>query len=467
MDILTAVQAKGLQMKRVATTNGGEWAGPCPVCAGNDRFRVWPQKEKGGGFYCRQCDKAGDLIEFYKWADKMSYPQACEAAGMDAKKYDDRYPKPTLPKSDRQAFVPRDYADPSELWREHAEKFVAACHAELMNNAAAMARLEQSRGINAATVERFMLGMNLDQAFYRPRVSWGLPEEIKENGKPKKLWIPRGLVIPFYDDGDLMRVRVRRPKEDLRSAADPRYYFVPGSSAAIMRCGDRRRAYVVVESDLDFALVAQEAGELAGVLSMGTSSAKPDAACHAHLSRADVILVAIDFDEAGAKAWEWWRDNYPSAERWPVPAGKDPGEMFRDVDVRAWVVAGLPSGWALDRADLSSGASRGAGQAVDPVSVDVAPTAVVEPEEKAVDAPPADLGLPQSVLALGALLKRYPVVVYVTDSRLAIQEQKGWNNWEASKEISKLVYFDAACFAHLHGLGVEVVNGANFYGGVK
>ena len=201
MDILTAVKSKGLQMKRVATTNGGEWAGPCPVCAGNDRFRVWPQKEKGGGFYCRQCDKAGDLIEFYKWADKMSYGQACEAAGMDAKKYDDRYAKPTLPKSDRQAFVPRDYADPAEVWREHAEKFVAACHAELMNNAAALARLEQSRGITTATVERFKLGMNLDQAFYRPRVSWGLPEEIKENGKPKKLWIPRGLVIPFYDDG--------------------------------------------------------------------------------------------------------------------------------------------------------------------------------------------------------------------------------------------------------------------------
>ena len=464
MDILTAVKSKGLQMKRVATTNGGEWAGPCPVCAGNDRFRVWPQKEKGGGFYCRQCDKAGDLIEFYKWADKMSYGQACEAAGMDAKKYDDRYAKPTLPKSDRQAFVPRDYADPAEVWREHAEKFVAACHAELMNNAAALARLEQSRGITTATVERFKLGMNLDQAFYRPRVSWGLPEEIKENGKPKKLWIPRGLVIPFYDDGKLMRVRVRRPKEDLRSAADPRYYFVPGSSAAIMRCGDRRRAYVVVESDLDFALVAQEAGELAGVLSMGTSSAKPDAACHAHLSRADVILVAIDFDEAGAKAWEWWRDNYPAAERWPVPAGKDPGEMFRDVDVRAWVVAGLPSGWALDRADLSSGASRGVGQVVDAGSVDVAPAAGAATVEEAREAHPADLGLPQSVLALGSMLKRYPVVVHVTDSRLAIQEKKGWNNWDASKEISKLVYFDADCFAYLHGLGVEMVNGKNFFG---
>ena len=44
-----------------------------------------------------------------------------------------------------------------------------------------------------------------------------------------------------------------------------------------------------------------------------------------------MILVALDFgdgDLAGAKGWPWWQGQFSQARRWPVPAGKDPGEAF-------------------------------------------------------------------------------------------------------------------------------------------
>ncbi len=461
MDILTALEARGIELKKVATTHGGEYAGPCPKCGGRDRFRCWPQEGGNGGrFFCRQCDKAGDLIEFYRWLDGMTYKDACEAAGVDAKTYQADYAKPKIKQPERSAFAPQAYDDPQELWREHAHKFVMACHAELMSSASALARLERTRGIRPETVERYKLGMNTDTAFYRPRASWGLPDVLKENGQPKKLWVPRGLVIPCYRVDTLLRVRVRRPKEDLRNADDPRYYFVPGSSAVIMRSGDRMRAYMVVESDLDMIRVHQDAGDLVGVVSMGTSSAKPDAECHRHLSGADVILVALDFDDAGGKGWSWWRDTYRQAERWPTPEGKDPGEM-QGFDVRSWVIAGLPTGWGLspDHFDLSGGGAQGAGHE------DIAAPAVEAEDDLEQIVPAVDF--PQSVARLGKLLKEYPVEVHITESRVAIHEKKGWNNWEVSKEISKLVFLDPDCFAYLHGFGVGEVNGKNFYDGGK
>lgn len=40
------------KLVKVAASNGGEWAGPCPFCGGKDRFRVQPEKNR---WLCRGC----------------------------------------------------------------------------------------------------------------------------------------------------------------------------------------------------------------------------------------------------------------------------------------------------------------------------------------------------------------------------------------------------------------------------
>jgi hypothetical protein len=50
-------------LKRVSSSGGGEYAGPCPFCGGTDRFRCWPVK---GRAWCRQCGWKGDAIQLLR-----------------------------------------------------------------------------------------------------------------------------------------------------------------------------------------------------------------------------------------------------------------------------------------------------------------------------------------------------------------------------------------------------------------
>lgn len=343
MMILDAVKSLGVDLARVATTAGGEYAGPCPVCGGRDRFRVWPAEE-GGRWWCRTEAKSGDLIELFRWARGLSYRDACQAAGLDPKSFE--YTGPRVGARDRSSnqaiFSPKTHEPPCGAWSEHAARFVLSCAEELLTNAAALNRLHAERGIHAETVRQYALGMNSADA-WRPRESWGLPPEQNRSGKPKRLWLPRGLVIPCVaPDGSIQRIRVRRPKSDLRSDADPRFFVVPGSAADIMRIGEKSQIYAVLESELDALLIAQEAGDLLGVVAMGSASTKPDAAAWEHLRQAKLILVALDADQAGEKASIWWLEQFSQAKRWPVPIEKDPGDCFKTVNLRAWLMAGLP-----------------------------------------------------------------------------------------------------------------------------
>jgi hypothetical protein len=238
--------------------------------------------------------------------------------------------------------MPASHDDPNEIWHKKAEEFVAQAHEHLMNDTEVLAWLHEKRGISAEGARRFKLGLNSDGKYFRPRESWGLPTLKNQNGKPKKLWLPRGLVIPYIVDDRVQRIRIRRPKSDLKEPADPPYYFVPGSSPAIMLIGKNMKAYMVVESELDGILIAQAAGDLVGVMAMGTATSKPDEQCAVHLSKAEDILVSLDSDTAGNNGSDWWLDAYCQAVRWHMRCGKDPGEMFKKVDVRQWVLAGLP-----------------------------------------------------------------------------------------------------------------------------
>ena len=71
----------GVEAKKQADKDGGEYAGPCPICGGKDRFRIWPNKGKGGMWWCRQCDRHGDHIAFWKEVGGITYAQACAKLG--------------------------------------------------------------------------------------------------------------------------------------------------------------------------------------------------------------------------------------------------------------------------------------------------------------------------------------------------------------------------------------------------
>jgi hypothetical protein len=250
---------------------------------------------------------------------------------------------------------------PSEIWQASAAKLVATCHERLLATQAALNYLA-ARGIDQASIKKHILGWleeeNTLHCIFRPRASWGLPPVSNEQGKEKKLWIPRGIIIPTFCGESIDRIRIRRPNGDLRDKNDPKYIAIEGSGNHVTSLNPSSRAQIAVESDLDAILINSHAGDIVGAIPLTSCTVKPwQSNCIASTScdRAAVILVSLDFDPVtinertghaispGGDNAAYWLARYPQSVRWPVPAGKDPGEAYqKGVDIRAWIIAGLP-----------------------------------------------------------------------------------------------------------------------------
>jgi len=322
---------------------GAEYAGPCPWCGGDDRFRIWPEQKQFGTFWCRQCEMGGDAIHYLREKEGLTYKEACERLGRDPGHYD-----PSTPAARRTEWQPAEIKDPDQLWMEKAGAFTEWCHGHLLENAQWLAWLGD-RGIDREMVQVYKLGLNPKDA-WRPRASWGLPAEKKDDGSDKKLWLPAGLVIPCIERFKVQRLRIRRHNPEF----GPKYYVVPGSSRQPL-VSRSARGFVIVESELDAIALDRAAGDLIGVVALGNSTAKPREPLYSMLKNALHLSVSLDADEIrinertgkkeapGAQASKWWLDHFGQAERVPCVGAKDPGEMIAaGRDLRTWIKAALP-----------------------------------------------------------------------------------------------------------------------------
>lgn len=345
---MNLVELIGGEYRRCGSKHGGEYSGACPFCGdggkgkGSDRFHIWPGQGTMGRAWCRICGWNGDAIQFLRERDGIGFKDACVQLGVEAEMLSKQPVRAIV----QAGFVPAEVQGPAEKWRDRAGKFAEYCHLQLLGNREQMQWLA-ARGIFAPLVEHYRLGWNPSPA-WRERGAWGLEKELKDNGQEKKLWLPMGLVIPLLEDGSVLRLRIRQPD------GDPRYYVVPGSvrTPLVSRPAE---GLVVVESELDAIALDGIAGDIAGIIAMGNSTAKPPARLHAILQAALHISVSLDSDKPrqnkttgrteipGGQASRWWLEQYRQAERVPVVGGKDPGDAYAaGVDLRAWVLAGMP-----------------------------------------------------------------------------------------------------------------------------
>ena len=323
-----------------------EFCSPCPACGGRDRFIVHPAK---GRYWCRACGIKGDVIEYLRERRGMTFHQAAEYAGR---------PVESPLAGQGVARTPQDHARaqetaPPEAWAAQAEKLIVEARKTLVAKPAQLEWLRTHRGLTRETAERFRLGW-LPRDLYQDRAVWGLPAELRADGKPKRLLIPAGLVIPGPD-----RLRIRR----MEPGTFGKYFVVPGSSNGPLVIGADHQAEstgaVIVESELDALLLAQEIPGPVLIIAMGSTSNGPDQAMVADLTRRPFVLISLDADAAGGKAaWRKWMGAVPHATRAPVPAtwgkdhtaaflaGHDLGEWFR----LALRIAGQPTPQTTTRA---------------------------------------------------------------------------------------------------------------------
>src|SRR6059058_4170124 len=77
---LLELLTRDTRLRRMASTHGGEYAGPCPFCGGRDRFRVWPNAPRPR-YWCRGCGKHGDAIQYLRDHDGLSFREAQAQVG--------------------------------------------------------------------------------------------------------------------------------------------------------------------------------------------------------------------------------------------------------------------------------------------------------------------------------------------------------------------------------------------------
>ena len=440
---LLDIAGKHTHLKKASATAGGEYQGPCPGCGGSDRFHVWPERNEGRGYYwCRQCGKWGDDIQFLRDFEGMSFQDACNYLGRHVSPQS-KHHKSHAPKvENRPDFEPKQTGTVSQVWQERAEKLVAWAHEEIWKQSGALAWLAK-RGITAEMITRHRLGWNIgekDRDIYRARSVWGLPAEMKENGKPRVLWIPRGLVIPAYIAGTLVRIRIRREEDN------PKYYILPGSSPAMMILGPEREGFVVVEAELD-AILCSACHPMVGAIPLGSVAMKPDEQAYRALRESRGILVGIDFDKAGAVAVQWWLDEFRQAVRWPVPQGKDPGEAYAlGVDIGGWIRDGLPPVFKMEERQLTV---HGSQLAVDDFESPKPETGNRE----------LKTGLSPTLQELYDLLRRNPQIIIInTPNQLALLRNKKY----VGGRIAELVFRVPEVTEYILAHPAEKITGENF-----
>jgi len=341
MKLIEIIEENEKTLSKKADTLGGEYKGPCPWCGGKDRFTVWPFKDR---YICRKCKRNGDSIDFLQKKRGMTYHQACEYLGVKT-----NFKKKTKISYLSPKWTPRLIKIPSLKWQEQARiilnrsiNYLSGPFGKRFNT------LLIERGIDASMIKRYSLGYNRKD-IYASRNEWGLPESLNETGEPKKLWIPRGHVIPMLDKaGNILRLRIRRTLA--KNDDSQKYIIITGSHMGFMQFEyNKKNPSMILESELDSILCDSLRGDRVNFYAVGNASARPDVETHEKLINSK-ILFSLDNDEAGKAEFDWWSKQYLDTIEKFCPTNKDVGEFFQaGGDVGKWIdeAAGLKNEYSL------------------------------------------------------------------------------------------------------------------------
>lgn len=358
VDIKSAFQKHLLLGEEQANTHEGEYWTGCPFCGtGEDRFKVWPYRTDSTiHYWCRQCNRSGDIVHFLQEIEHRWFLDICEELNIDL-----GIDYASLP---QKRYEWREDEPPSQLWQDQARKFAQECITVLWSDVGKNARswLYQ-RGLTDEAIKRANLGYNPTTRWDEKKV-WG----ISESDKCKKVWLPRGITIPWIVDRyQIWKINIRRPNPDVErdiqnGKRECRYMPVKGSSKAIYGLDSLRadRPTLVVEGEFDKLIASQVLGEKWNVFATGSTSHGRTEQWTLAIAQTPLVLIGFDADKGkGEKAAkEHWLKHIPHALLWQ-PWAKDVNEMHMNrLNIAEWVNLGL------------SLANSAYGRCVDPVEIE-------------------------------------------------------------------------------------------------
>lgn len=337
---LLELASSDTQLRKVTSS---EYAGPCPLCGGSDRFHL---DSAAGWFFCRQChEKRGDVIEYAQWRYGLDFAGACAALGADA---------PTLRGSGKAqrpaAQTPAQTAPepPAAAWQARAEAMVSYAEGQLWQNEQALGYL-RGRGLSDASIREARLGYLPKNMPPDPASRWGL------DGPPVRLW--QGWTIPCHMAGALWYVKVRQECPGQNGAPDAKYWAVKGSHKKGAVYGldllpTHAADLLLCEGELNALILRQALEPVCAVLSVGDAGNTPGASAMPVLARARRVCCLLDNDKAGQQGQErlvgafakatgitWPRD-------WPTHTATgspyDVNDAWLDgLDLAAWIISSI------------------------------------------------------------------------------------------------------------------------------
>jgi len=338
MTLLELAQQANLNPIWSASTQGGEYKSACPACGGNDRFIIQPNKQQKnctGFYFCRRCEISGDTIQFAIDHLGYTFSDATKLIGVtiESTMKNSLFKTPYKPSS-----IPLIKHSPT--WQKQATQYIDQTHANLLLKQDSLAYLA-ARGLPLEAVINYWLGWSA-QDQYLARTDWDLPEEQKEDGTMKKLWLPKGLVIPTIDFGKIIRLKTRRT-DFHEGDALPKYIAIPGSTEGLNIIGDKKHpVLIVVETELDGYALHHVVGDFAAIIAIGGSTKEPDSVTD-YLAKHKALLICPDADFAGNDVWKKWCALYSHAIKCSTSTSKDIGEAIEQgLDLRSWIISKLP-----------------------------------------------------------------------------------------------------------------------------
>jgi len=238
-------------------------------------------------------------------------------------------------------------AAPSPVWCARAEQFVVWAENNLANHKGAQEYLEKERGLSPETWRAFRLGYNPVNLYDDP-ARWGLDG--------KKIWMPRGIVIPGFSQEKPWYVKIRRPLPDQSlgkyigewnsqdGLPDVKFGGPRGSVSCLFRLElpGSMPVLVLAEGEWDTMLLWEYCPDFCDVGTLGGAGNKLDALDLSFLTRYLAVLIVYDDDEAGKKGREYSAGLHAKFSR--VKSIQPPAHDLTDF----WKSGGNVRGWLAE-----------------------------------------------------------------------------------------------------------------------
>ena len=292
----------------------------CPFCNSGAKakktpaFHLFTDKEKTLRYKCSSCLETGDLYTLIMKLEHLTFSQALDRArelyGHPSNVMPMLSRMVTTPK--RQEVIPVTPEQQLNEWQRAVLPIVQRAQEFIFSDAGTDALdYLHYRGLDDETIKQHKIGyipmVNKDNWSVRCGISYSITSPIPDD-KKDKLYIPCGITMPYFMDGQLYKVKTRRLPEQITDEA-AKIGQVRGGKMAIFNaddaaCTDKYRDIIFTEGEIDAMTINQVVGRWCNdeikAVTFGAAGDIGDAdAFYRWYVMPYRVIVSFDNDDAG------------------------------------------------------------------------------------------------------------------------------------------------------------------------